>query len=133
MIYGLGTDIVEVDRIEAAWRRHGIRFAERVLGPEERAKFQARLARVESRGIAFLATRWAAKEAISKAVGLGMRMPMSWQAVQILNDRSGKPRAVANGALAAFLQERGLELHVTLSDEKRFAVAFAIAEHGNSR
>jgi holo-[acyl-carrier protein] synthase len=62
-----------------------------------------------------------------------MRMPMSWQAVQILNDASGKPVAVANGALADFLSLHGLALQVTLSDERRFAVAFAIAERSISR
>ncbi len=132
-IYGLGTDIVEVERIAAVLGRHGRRFVERVLGPEERARYDRRAARVESRGVAFLATRWAAKEAISKAVGLGMRMPMSWQAVQILNDRAGRPIAVANGALAEFLWRHGLELHVTLSDERRIAVAFAVAERVISR
>ena len=79
MIAGIGTDIIRIDRIAAALERHGDRFAEKILGPQELEKYHRRKAKVEARGIRFLATRFAAKEAFSKAIGLGMRMPMTWR------------------------------------------------------
>ncbi|HXW66094.1 MAG TPA: holo-ACP synthase, partial [Burkholderiaceae bacterium] len=116
MIVGVGTDAVEVARIEAAVARHGIRFAQRILGPRELAVHAARTARSPLRGTLFLATRFAAKEAISKALGLGMREPMYWRAAQIVNSPSGRPEVVANGALAEYLRERRIRLHVSISD-----------------
>jgi holo-[acyl-carrier protein] synthase len=128
MIFGIGVDVVEIERIAAAHARFGERFVERVLGPQEQVRHRARSQRSERRGLAFLATRFAAKEAVSKALGLGMRTPMGWRAVEIVNAPSGQPVAVANGALATFLADRGLRLHVSVTDERDFAVAYAIAE-----
>ncbi|MGE8603573.1 holo-ACP synthase, partial [Bordetella trematum] len=81
-IAGIGMDLIRVDRIERALARHGERFAEKVLGDQELEKFRARSARDPQRGVRFLATRFAAKEAFSKAIGLGMRLPMTWKRVQ---------------------------------------------------
>ena len=128
MIYGIGTDIIQISRVEAALGRHGDRFAEKILGPEEMEKYRRRKSKVEARGIRFLATRFAAKEAFSKAVGLGMRMPMTWRAVQVLNAPSGKPVAVAGGALKEFMALNGLSAHVSITDEADYAVAFVIVE-----
>lgn len=128
MIFGIGQDVIEIERVAAALARHGERFAARVLGPRELAVFESRRRRSEQRGMAFLATRFAAKEAISKAVGLGMRMPMSWRAVEIVNEPGGRPCAVANGRFAAFLQGKGLRLHVSVADIANLAVAHAVAE-----
>ena len=128
MIYGIGTDILQISRVQTALARHGERFAEKILGPEELAKYRIRKARVEARGLRFLATRFAAKEAFSKALGLGMRMPMSWRAMQVLNDASGKPVPVTSGTLSAYMAEHGLSAQVTLSDEADYAVAFVIVE-----
>ena len=129
MIFGIGVDLIEIDRIRAADSRHGERFAKRILGAREFERFQARRARSEQRGIVFLATRFAAKEAISKALGLGMRSPMSWRAVEIINDATGRPIAFMAGAeLRRYVEHRRLKLHVSLSDERLFAVAYAIAE-----
>ena len=75
MIAGIGTDLLKIDRLKAAYQRTNGRLAERILGPDEMQVFKARLARNESRGMAYLATRFAAKEAFSKAIGLGMRSP----------------------------------------------------------
>jgi holo-[acyl-carrier protein] synthase len=96
------------------------------LGPEEMPIFQARLARNESRGMAYLATRFAAKEAFSKAIGLGMRSPMSWKAVQTLNDASGKPVIKCSGLLEKYVQERQLVAQVSISDEVNMVIAFVI-------
>ena len=128
MIVGIGTDLVEIDRIEQAMARFGDRFAQRILGPDEWKRFVARRQRSAVRGLAFLATRFAAKEAISKALGLGMRMPMTWRAVEILNAPSGAPQARPRGALADHIAERGLVLHVSVTDERQMAMAYAIAE-----
>ncbi|HEY4316201.1 MAG TPA: holo-ACP synthase [Herbaspirillum sp.] len=128
MIYGIGTDIIKIDRIEAALARNGERFAARILGAEEMAKFRDRYARVPARGISFLATRFAAKEAFSKAIGLGMRMPMTWRAMQVLNAPSGKPVVVLSGALQTWFAEQGLSAHVTITDEAEYGVAFVIVE-----
>jgi holo-[acyl-carrier protein] synthase len=128
MIYGIGTDIIQISRIEAALARNGERFAEKVLGPEELEKYRRRKEKVEARGIRFLATRFAAKEAFSKAIGLGMRMPMTWRAMQTLNAASGKPVAVTSGALSEFMEQNGLTAQVSITDEDDYAVAFVIVE-----
>jgi holo-[acyl-carrier protein] synthase len=128
MIFGLGTDIIRIDRIAAAVARHGDRFAQRVLGPQEMEKYLRRKAKVEARGLRFLATRFAAKEAFSKAIGLGMRMPMTLRSAQFLNAPSGKPIVVTSGALTDFMQTRGISAQVSISDEAEYAVAFVIVE-----
>lgn len=128
MIYGIGTDIIQISRIEAALARNGERFAEKVLGPDELEKYRHRKAKVEARGIRFLATRFAAKEAFSKAIGLGMRMPMTWRALQTLNAASGRPIAVASGTLRDFMEKNGLTAQVSITDESDYAVAFVIVE-----
>ena len=128
MIYGIGTDLVEIGRIAAAVERFGERFVDRILGPLEKARYEARRARSASRGLAFLATRFAAKEAVSKAIGLGLRSPMTWRAVEIINAPSGQPQVLAHGALAEFLRARRLRLSVSVTDEQAMAMAFVIAE-----
>ena len=128
MIYGIGTDICKIPRIEAALARHGERFAKKILGPQELEKFRARSAKNAVRGVRFLATRFAAKEAFSKAIGLGLRMPMTWPAAQMLNHPSGKPMIVCSGVLADFMAANRLSAQVTISDEEEYAVAFVIVE-----
>ena len=126
MIYGIGTDIVQISRVEAALARSGPRFAEKILGPEELEKYHARSAKNATRGLRFLATRFSAKEAFSKALGLGMRMPMTWRSAQLLNAPTGKPVIVCSGALEQFMQDYGLSAQVTISDEADYGVAFVI-------
>jgi len=128
MIYGIGTDIIQISRIEAALGRHGDRFAEKILGFEELEKYKRRKAKVEARGIRFLATRFAAKEAFSKALGLGLRMPMTWRAMQTLNAPSGKPIVVTSGVLQEYMEQNGLTALVSITDEAEYAVAFVIVE-----
>jgi holo-[acyl-carrier protein] synthase len=128
MIFGIGTDILKISRVEAVLGRHGDRFASRILGPQEMEKYLRRKQKVEARGLRFLATRFAAKEAFSKAIGLGMRMPMTWRSVQFLNTPSGKPMVVTSGALTEFMQTHGLSAQVSLTDEAEYAVAFVVVE-----
>jgi len=126
MIVGIGTDILKIERLQAAYDRTQGRSAERILGPDEMLVFKARLARNHKRGIAFLATRFAAKEAFSKAIGLGMRMPMTWRSLQTLNEVSGKPVTSYSGALASFMTEKQWQAQVTVSDELDMAIAFVV-------
>ena len=125
MIYGIGTDIVQISRVEAALARNE-RFAEKILGPQEQEIFRARSDRNAVRGLRFLATRFAAKEAFSKAIGLGMRMPMTWRSAQVLNAPGGKPEIVCSGALDQFMRDNKLGAQVTISDEADYGVAFVI-------
>jgi holo-[acyl-carrier protein] synthase len=131
-IYGIGTDLIQVSRVAAVMTRTNGRFAEKVLGPDELRVYHARRARSEARGLAYLATRFSAKEAFSKAIGLGMHWPMTWRALQTLNEASGKPFVVASGELAAWLAQRGISASVTLSDERDYAVSFVVAETGGT-
>lgn len=128
MIVGIGTDVCDVTRIAAALARHGDRFAQRVLGPDEMRVFQARRARVERRGLSYLATRFSAKEAFSKAIGLGMRSPMSWRACEVINVPGGRPEIRLHGALALWFEERRLRAFVSVSDEANLATAFVVVE-----
>ena len=128
MIYGIGTDVCDIRRIRETFQRRGVRFAEKVLGPHEIEVFRERYAKVEARGIAYLATRFSAKEAFSKAIGMGMRMPMTWRACEIVKARSGKPGSQLNGALAEWFEAKGLSAHVRVSDETDYATAFVVVE-----
>jgi holo-[acyl-carrier protein] synthase len=128
MVHGIGTDICDIRRLRATLARRGERFAEKVLGADELQVFHARRARSEVRGIAYLATRFSAKEAFSKAIGLGMRWPMTWRACQILNLPSGQPVLQLGGELATWFAQRGLQAHVTLTDETDYAASFVVVE-----
>jgi holo-[acyl-carrier protein] synthase len=132
MIHGIGTDICDIRRITQTLDRRGERFAEKVLGPNEIDVFRTRRAKAEKRGISYLATRFSAKEAFSKAIGLGMRMPMTWRACEILNERSGKPFIRLHGELAAWFEARRLTAHVTVSDESEYAASFVVVEKNNA-
>ena len=127
-VYAIGTDIVDLRRVAATLERRGERFAERVLGPDELRVYHARRARSAQRGLAFLATRFSAKESFSKAIGLGMRMPMTWRACEILNHASGQPYVRLHGGLAEWFDARRLRAHVTLSDESDYATSVVVVE-----
>jgi len=128
MIYGIGTDVCDIRRMRETLARRGERFAEKVLGPNELEVFRARRARAESRGLSFLATRFSAKEAFSKAIGLGMRMPMNWRDCEILNAPSGKPEIRLHGELARWFEAQGLRALVSVSDETDYATSFVVVE-----
>ena len=128
MIYGIGTDICDVRRIRASLERHGDRFAAKVLSDAEFATWQARSARWPERGVRYLATRFSAKEAFSKAIGLGMRMPMTWKLCEIVNERSGKPTVVLHGVLKDWFDAKHLQAHITVTDETDYAASFCVVE-----
>ncbi|KQU84816.1 holo-[acyl-carrier protein] synthase [Variovorax paradoxus] len=131
MIYGIGTDICDLRRIGATFERQGERFAHRVLSDAEFAVWKARSARWPKRGLSYLATRFSAKEAFSKAIGLGMRMPMSWRLCEIANLPSGKPVIVLHGELKDWFEAKGLTAHVTVTDETEYAASFVVVEYKN--
>ena len=128
MIYGIGTDICDVRRMRASVERHGERFAAKVLADAELAIWRARSERWPERGLRFLATRFSAKESFSKAIGLGMRMPMTWRACEVANLASGQPVIVLHGALKDWFEARGLRCHLSVTDESDYAASFCVVE-----
>jgi holo-[acyl-carrier protein] synthase len=128
MIYGIGTDICDIRRIRASFERHGERLARRVLSAAEFSVWQARRGRFPERGVSYLASRFSAKEAFSKAIGLGMRMPMTWRDCEIANAESGKPVVVLHGALREWFDARGLTAHISVTDETDYAASFCVVE-----
>jgi len=128
MIYGIGTDICDVRRIKASLTRHGERFAQKVLSDAEYATWLARSQRWPERGVRYLATRFSAKEAFSKAIGLGMTMPMTWKACEISKLPSGQPVIVLHGGLKTWFEGKGLRAHITVTDETDYAASFCVVE-----
>lgn len=128
MIYGVGTDIVEVARIERALQRGGDRFAKKILGDEELRIFFQRRDQAPARGIRYLATRFAAKEAFSKAIGTGVRLPMTLRNMQTLNGEHGRPLVVVSDELADWMSAQNLRAHVSVSDEVQHVLAFVVVE-----
>ncbi len=127
-IYGIGTDICDIRRIRASFERHGERLALKILSEAEMRTFHSRSERWPDRGIRFLATRFSVKEAFSKAIGLGMRMPMTWRHCEVGKLPSGQPTIVLHGALRDWFEARHLRAHVTLSDETDYATSHVIVE-----
>jgi holo-[acyl-carrier protein] synthase len=124
MIYGVGTDVVEIARIEHALRRFGERFARRILCEPELKRFQGH--RLPAN---YLAKRFAAKEAFTKALGTGIHAPANWHGVWVRNLPSGKPVLEYSDALKKLLSERKItSSHVSLTDERGVAMATVILE-----
>ena len=125
MIVGVGTDIVAISRIAAALERHGERFAARILRPEE----SALLCR-QRRPEAWLAKRFAAKEALAKALGTGIGA-VSWQDFAVLPQPGGAPQVHSHGRARKLFAERGVTgVWISLSDEREQALAFALLSGG---
>ena len=124
MILGIGTDLCDVGRVQQALDRHGERFAQRVLVGVELERFVG-----HRRPAHFIAKRFAAKEALSKALGTGIRAPVNWQNIEVRNTRSGQPFVAPSERLRALLDERGIEtIHLSLTDEHSMACAFVVLE-----
>ena len=132
MIYGIGTDLCDVRRMAQALERHSDRFAEKVLTLAELATWRARTARSPERGLRYLAARFSAKESFSKAIGLGMRMPMTWRRCEVANLPSGQPCIVLHGELKTWFEAKGLKAHVTLTDEGDHAASFVVVEQATA-
>ena len=123
MIHGIGTDLVQLRRMREALERHGERFALRILAASEVESWRAH--RDPAR---FLAKRFAAKEAFGKALGIGVRAPATLPAIAVGHDALGKPVFSYSDELAALLREKRLSAHLSISDERDYAVAFVILE-----
>jgi holo-[acyl-carrier protein] synthase len=124
MIFGIGTDIVTVARIEAATARHGPAFAARILSEPEMAEYAA-----QAHPARFLSKRFAAKEAFAKATGQGLRHPVSLRRITVSHDEQGKPDFLFDAELATYLRQLGIiRHHLSISDERDTAVAFVILE-----
>ena len=124
MIVGIGVDIVDMSRIERLLSEYGDSFVRRILAPVEQEAFAA-----SSRPVSFLANRFAAKEALSKALGTGLRDPVTLRAISVSNDRIGRPTLAFHGALPDYLASRGVvHHHLSLSHEKGLACAVVVLE-----
>lgn len=124
MIFGIGTDIVEVARIEASIQQFGDDFAKRILAASEFDSYQQ--SHIKAR---FLAKRFAAKEAFSKALGTGLRAPATFQNIAVSHDDLGKPILVLAADLQVLLQSKNItHMHISISDEKNLAAAFVVLE-----
>jgi len=123
-IYGIGTDIVQVKRFAASLQRFGQRIAHRILTDTEYLAFQK-----NPRPAHFLAKRFAAKEAAAKALGLGIRQGLSFKQINVSNDKHGKPSLEYTGKAAQFCLKQGIKInHLSIADEKDYAVAFVTLE-----
>lgn len=124
MIYGIGVDLVETPRIERLLAQYGERFARRVLTELEWPGYQR-----TNKPVLFVANRFAAKEAFSKAMGTGFRYPVTLQNISVVQNKAGKPGYALSAALSAMLQQHAITGHyLTISDEKSMACAVAILE-----
>jgi holo-[acyl-carrier protein] synthase len=128
MIYGIGTDICDIRRIRASLEKHGERFAQKVLSDNEMQTYRARSERWPERGVRYVATRFSAKEAFSKAIGMGMRMPMTWRLCEVAKLPSGQPTIVLHGVLKEWFEAKGLSAHVSVSDESDYATSYVVVE-----
>jgi holo-[acyl-carrier protein] synthase len=126
MIVGIGTDVVSIERIAGVLARHGRRFVNRVLTPDERARYERTNEKARA---GHLAKRWAAKEAFAKAIGTGIHPPFTWQSITVGRDARGKPLVIPNPKMEKHLKSLGVtHAHITLTDDAGVAVAFVILE-----
>ena len=126
MILGVGTDLVEVVRCAQVLRRHPQRFVERILTPQEQAGFRA-----ATHPERHLAKRFAAKEAAAKALGTGIAAGVGWHDLWIAADERGRPQLGLSAAVCArFAPGRQLLTHLSISDERDYALAFVVLELG---
>jgi len=124
MILGIGVDIVRIDRMRRAFERFGDRFAAKILHPEEAEVFAG-----TANKVAFLAKRFAAKEAASKALGTGMRQGVHFSQIKVSHDAHGAPRLSLEGKAQQIAAGLGVEqIFLSISDEQDNAIAFVLFE-----
>jgi holo-[acyl-carrier protein] synthase len=129
MIFGIGTDIVEVARIEASISQFGDDFAKRILADSEFSSYEDLIIKGGHIKARFLAKRFAAKEAFSKALGTGLRAPATFQNIAVGHNDLGKPILLLAPDLQAFMQAKNIaQTHISISDEKNLAAAFVVLE-----
>ena len=126
MIIGIGTDIIEISRLKDSIVKYGRHFLDHIYTAEEQAAAESK---GEAGRFAFYAGRWAAKEAVSKALGTGFTAECQWTGIRILNDEAGRPFVELTGVTAETAAQRGIrQMHVSISHERAYACAFAVGE-----
>lgn len=129
MIIGIGIDFIEINRIESVFKKWGPMFSRKILSNKELEFFSNyENSTSPSSAVAYLAKRFTAKEAIGKAIGLGISYPVSFKSIEILNDLCGKPYPVFNSDLKDFCDKKNYKLHLSISDQRDYAQAFAVIE-----
>ena len=124
MIYGIGIDVIQPQRVARLLEKYGQRFVDRVLTPQEQQRYVG-----TKQQVLFLANRFAAKEAFSKAMGTGFRYPVTLQCISVVQNSAGKPGLAFNEPLAALVRQRGITSHhLTISDESSLACACVVLE-----
>ena len=124
MIYGVGTDIINIKRVEYILSKNKQGFVKRVLSEHEQALFANK-----GDSATYCAKRFAAKEAFAKALGTGIGQMVSFQDLTVRNNENGKPYFIPSEKLRLYLMDRNIkQAHLSLSDEKHNAVAFVILE-----
>jgi holo-[acyl-carrier protein] synthase len=124
MIYGIGIDVIQPYRVARLLEKYGERFVRRVLTPAERERYGR-----NANPVLFLANRFAAKEAFSKAMGTGFRYPVTLQCISVMPNPAGKPELAFNNELTALVSRHGItRSHLTISDESNMACACVVLE-----
>lgn len=124
-IIGIGTDIIEIERIAKMSNKTRASLAKRVLTPQEYEHYENLKQNSEDHSVRYLAKRWAGKEATSKALGTGIASGVSFQHIEIMNLKTGQPILQLSGkALAIATEQKATRWHISLADEKRYATAF---------
>lgn len=130
MIIGVGTDLIEIERVREAYARSGKKFLERVLTPMERALAYGR---GDLRMFEFIAGRFAAKEAVVKALGCGLGRKVGFQDIEVLPSEDGKPICtISKAALGRLGYDSLIHIHISITHSRTLASAYAIAEQPNS-
>lgn len=128
MIRGIGCDVVEVKRVADVLAKHGERFVDRLLTPNEKPLYEKRKSLSRDHALAFIASRWAVKEAVSKALGTGIANDVTFHSMEVMHNAKGAPLMIFNDPLKERLMQQGLFVHVSITDEKNVVAAFAVAE-----
>lgn len=128
MIRGIGCDVVEVKRVADVLAKHGERFVDRLLTPNEKPLYEKRKSLSREHALAFIASRWAVKEAVSKALGTGIADDVTFHSMEVMHNAKGAPLMLFNDPLKERLMQQGLFVHVSITDEKNVVAAFAVAE-----
>ena len=127
MIYGVGTDLVDIERVKKILSKNRDGFIERILSEHEQALFANK-----ADSAAYCAKRFAAKEAFAKALGTGIGQVVSFQDLTVRNNENGKPHFIPSEKLRLYLLEKGINQgHLSISDESQNAIAFVVLEVNN--
>ncbi len=129
MIIGIGTDLINMKRVKKIYKKYDQRFLNKILCDNEKKEFKkinSKLKKIKQ--INFIAKRFAAKEAIGKALGFGISFPVTFKSIEILNNNKGRPLSFFHNDLKVYFEKKKLSIHISLSDENNYVHAVAIIE-----